>query len=126
MRLILTVIFVLLTGCCNAATFGLHLGTYHFERQYNFNEFNPGVYVEHNKIVTGAYLNSLQKVSIYSGYKLEISKIDVILGAVTGYGGIKPMVVPSYKFDNGVRVSLIPKSPGVKNSSGGFHVSYEF
>ena len=110
---------------CTALAIGLHLGTYHFDRKAGFNNANPGIYANCDNIVAGVYYNSLRKPSVYAGYAFHLGPVDVLVGAVSGYTAnhLTPMVIPSYRFTNGVRINLIPKA--VKHG-GGVHLSYEF
>ena len=104
---------------CATLTLGLHLATAHF--QPGFQDANPGVYARCDSVVAGVYANSVGRTSAYAAYVVPAGPFEVAVGVVSGYG--KPavlLVLPSYRFDNGLRVSLIPKR------TGGVHFSYEF
>jgi hypothetical protein len=110
---------------CTALAIGLHLGTYHFDASKGYNDFNPGAYVVCDGWTSGAYRNSERKPSVYAGKTFAFSGFDVTIGAVTGYrrAALTPMLVPSHKFENGVRLSLLlPAEKG----GGGVHLSWEF
>lgn len=114
---------------CTALVIGMHIGTYHFDRKANFNEANPGIYANCDNIVAGVYYNSLRKASGYAGYTFHLGPVDVMVGAATGYenqhgnGPLAPMIIPSVKLGQHVRVNLIPLT--VKRG-GGVHLSYDF
>ena len=91
------------------------LRTYHYNRYYlwnlernQFNEFNPGVLVYHNKedwkLGGGIILNSYHRVSYLVGVGKDVSpKISLVGGLITGYGNtdvdksLLPMVMGTYK-----------------------------
>lgn len=112
---------------CTALAIGLHIGTYHFDRSKDYNEFNPGIYAVCDGWTAGAYYNSERKASIYAGRTFErvLGPIDITLGAVAGYrrAPLAPMVVPSYKIDGGPRMSLLLP---LEKGGGGLHLSWEF
>lgn len=110
---------------CTALAIGLHIGTYHFDRSKDYNEFNPGIYAVCDGWTAGAYHNSERKVSVYAGRTFDVGPIDVTLGAVAGYrrAPLVPMVVPSYKIKDGPRVSLLLP---LEKGGGGLHLSWEF
>jgi hypothetical protein len=111
---------------CAAIAIGIHLGTYHFERDHHYNEFNPGAYAACDGYVVGVYQNSVRKTSTYVGYQFSnvLGPINIVTGVVTGYklAPVVPMIIPTVKWDN-IRVSFIPP---IKNVSGGIHLSMEF
>lgn len=110
---------------CTALAIGLHIGTYHFDRSKDYNEFNPGVYALCDGWTAGAYHNSERRVSVYAGRTFDVGPVDVTLGAVTGYSRapLVPLVVPSYKIRGGPRVSLLLP---LEKGGGGLHLSWEF
>jgi hypothetical protein len=90
--------------------YGLHVLSFHKPGSH-MQTITPGAYALHTSGVTlGAYRNSLGKFSSYAGYSTKY----LTLGVVTGYPRAKLllMVVPSYKFESGYRVSLIPNPWG--------------
>lgn len=115
-----------------AGEWGLHLGTYHFDRDKSYQEVNPGLYTLQTdsagrRWITGAYLNSIKRPSVYFGRVVtfpEGSGVDWALGGVTGYyAPILPLVVPSMRFAGHWRASLLLP---VDKHGGGLHLSYEF
>ena len=109
---------------CTALAIGLHLGTYHFDASKGYNDFNPGAYVVCDGWTAGAYRNSERKPSLYVGKTFRYG-VDITIGAVTGYkrAPLTPLLVPSYKLENGARLSLLlPAEKG----GGGVHLSWEF
>lgn len=113
---------------CDEAVVGVHIGTYHLNREYKFNEFNPGVYGMCNRWTAGVYHNSEGRTSVYGGYTFSVRFVDITVGAVTGYSkGTMPLIVPSVKLPfGGVRIAFIPKTPGVQRSSAGIHLMKDF
>ena len=101
-----------LTHKAEAQTYGLHLISVH-KPGAHMNTVTPGAYVLFDSGVTlGAYRNSESKFSTYAGYTMG-ENWQLTLGAVTGYNRpLLPMLVPSYRFQNGLRVSLIPNPFG--------------
>lgn len=75
--------------CANAepVVVGLHLGSVHVPHRIDQRNVNPGAYVRFgNGLTLGAYRNTLGRESVYAGYTFNvIGRIDLTLGAVTGY-----------------------------------------
>lgn len=111
---------------CAAVAIGIHLATYHFDRDANYNEFNPGAYVACDEYVAGVYYNSEKRTSVYVGYQFVnvLGPIDIIVGVVTGYerANVAPLLLPSVKWNN-VRLSIVPP---VKDIPSALHLSLEF
>lgn len=110
--------------CCIAL--GLHIGTWHTDRDRGLRDFNPGIYARVDRWQFGLYHNSQRAQSLYASYAFPLSRRWAIhVGAVTGYdhARIAPAVVLSYSFDGGVRLVGIPSTP---KNSGGVHLAYEF
>jgi len=99
---------------------GLHLATYHFDRNEGLNEINPGAYVSCNDFVVGTYRNSNDNQSSYVGYTIHKWNIDFLVGGIAGYENkIVPAILPSYKYKS-VRFTIIPAyQPGI-------HISIEY
>lgn len=93
---------------------GLHLMSLH--AQPGMETVTPGVYARYEP--TGATLgllrNSEGRASVYAGLTLQRAPLAVTLGAVTGYqrASVLPLVVPSVRFDGGLRLSVIPNPFG--------------
>lgn len=127
--LTLGVLLLLATGETKAeTTYGLHLGTYHADRQAGYQEFNPGIYVVQDSITAGVYYNSEKKISTYVGYSFQYNNFSLTVGGVTGYGsGIRPMLVPSYKIPGtSFRVAYLPQVPDSEKNTQALHLSMEF
>lgn len=140
-RILVTIVLcvhaAVLGTCAHAQpiTVGVHIGSLHFPNR-DFNNVNPGLYVRDRDWQAGAYLNSYRHTTAYAGYvwKLKevwgpLRKYEMFTGGATGYGDvwsngpIAPMVVFSYRFETGLRLSLIPPTP---KNSGVLHLSKEF
>lgn len=72
----------------------LHVGL-----ENNYNQRHPYVMCENENVIGGVYYNSLDKLSIVGGYKIQLSDdLTVDVGAVTGYVyDVVPMVRLRYK-----------------------------
>lgn len=114
---------------------GVNLGSAHSEPGYN--NVNPGIYaVTDSGVAFGAYRNSVNKTSVWAGYRLESAPLGpfraaLLVGGVTGYSGalFSPMVSPSVSATVGAytaRLSYLPRHPTKQNSSDAVHLSVEF
>lgn len=140
-RHVIMVLGMLLASCGAVAPaaadtrVGAHLGSYHFEG--NFNNFNPGVYVYHDGWTAGTYYNSERNQSYYAGYTFEYPLVGpftggLTVGAITGYSraSVMPLAVPSIAWRTSgdsrlaLRVSFVPKVE--KGGSSAVHASIEF
>lgn len=84
----------------------LHLGamSLHLDNDYDYNQSNKLIMVEHESYVAGGFVNSFNDFSFIAGkaFEWESQYIDygVIVGGVTGYEydftykGITPMIAP--------------------------------
>jgi len=124
---------------CLGLTLGVNVGTYHFERQSEHNNINPGLYVScqvspKGSVVLGGYKNSQYNQSYHIGYKYQLWQegshgLDLTTGVVTGYtyAKIVPVLLPGYTFKTSgpatIRISFIP--PIAKKVDGGMHLSFE-
>lgn len=109
-----------------ACIIGLHIGTYHVDRNAGFKEFNPGIYADCGGITVGHYLNSEGGKSDYFGYTAHYG-IDWTIGIVTGYKrGTIPMILPSVKVSRHFRVAVLPPIPNADVNTAAIHVAYEF
>ena len=108
---------------------GVHIGTYHADRDAGYQEFNPGAFAQCRGATVGAYYNSERRVSVYGGRTFEWGYFNVTVGAITGYktGAVLPLVIPGVKLgDSGWRLLLVPPVPGAKNDMTALHVAYTF
>lgn len=124
--IVVVVLAIFLSGCyCKSAKadtkFGVHMGSIHFAGDYN--NFNPGVYVNHDGWTGGVYYNSERRVSAYAGYTFATGPLDWTLGAITGYerARVLPLVAPSVAFnftpEVAGRVVLLPNPFKPKESA---------
>ena len=79
----------------------------------DYNEIHPHVRYNRNNIIAGAYYNSVDKVSLYGGYRFEPTEnIGLELTVVTGYpalGPVVPMGRVTYDFGD-VRTFMAPSA----------------
>jgi hypothetical protein len=121
-------------------TFGIHGVSYH--NGGNYNNITPGLYLERNNFVVGAYHNSLRNTSVYGGYTWTwplppnpvVNAVSFTGGLVTGYqhkrynSDLAVLGATSLRrdLDNGqaLRLSILPLH---KSSSATYvlHLSYE-
>lgn len=116
----------------DSLTLGFHTVSYHTSG--NYNNTNPGVYVEYDGWTAGTYYNSERKQTYYAGYTFAgklVGPLDwgLSVGVATGYSRspVVPMLVPSVRLGVGehaaVRVSAVPPLAG---SAGVVHLSVEY
>lgn len=121
------VLVLAVMGNLHAQTVGMHIGTYHMNRDAGFNEFNPGVYYKHsNGLTAGLYHNSEGRMSIYGGVTAENQYVGATLGVVTGYSQTTPFIIPFVKLPYGYRVAYLPQNPAAKISTQGVHLMKDF
>ncbi|MDE2202698.1 MAG: hypothetical protein KGJ38_08220 [Burkholderiaceae bacterium] len=110
---------------CGALVLGLHLATAHFDTSRRHHNVNPGGYVMCDNVVAGAYVNSHWRNSTYAGYVWHVGRVDIVTGAITGYGrgGPAPLIAPSVLLGGHVRLTLLP--PVKLSDWGGVHLSWE-
>jgi len=79
--------FVLWQGQPKAAELILHTVSYHFDREADYNNFNPGIsYRFDNEVIVGTFYNSIRRESFYAGYRIKLpANFSVVVGGVTGY-----------------------------------------
>lgn len=74
-----------------STTLGIHTFSYH--NAGNYNDTTPGLYLERNQFVMGAYHNSIRNTSVYAGYTWDwplppnpiFQAISFTGGLATGY-----------------------------------------
>lgn len=98
MKTVLALSLALLSGTCNADTFGLHIGSQHYPAK-EWNNSNPGVYYRSDSGLTvGAYYNSHRRPSVYIGQQWSTElwgfEPSIAIGLITGYK-LPVMVAPS-------------------------------
>jgi len=101
------VILLLVSSISHADTIGLHLTSVH--NKTGFNNDNPGIYFRlDNGFTAGTYYNSEYRQSTYIGRTITYKYFEVSYLAINGYQErILPVVVPSRRFGDYGRVSLI-------------------
>jgi hypothetical protein len=110
-------------------TYGVHLGTYHLNREKDFKEFNPGVYISTKDFTIGAYENSRARGVVYAGANAKfLGQIDCLVGLMfSEYKLGEPMIVFSYRVPNTpFRLSYLPSKPKAGYDTQALHLSMEF
>lgn len=107
---------------CNfliGAALSLHIGL-----AEEYNEVHPNARVECGNYISGLYYNSINKVSAYAGWRLDLSEnITAEVGLVDGYDKadtIKPML--KFNYDNYFIMPTFEESSG----RGGVVLGVEF
>jgi hypothetical protein len=123
-----------------STTLGIHTFSYH--NSGNYNDTTPGLYLERNQFVIGAYHNSIRNTSVYAGYTWgwELPRnpvfqaISLTGGLATGYRhkgydrDLSVLAATSLRHDldnrKALRLSLLPLH---KRSPANYvlHLSYE-
>jgi hypothetical protein len=106
---------------CAALVLGLHLATAHVRN--DLQDFNPGVYAKCDNVAVGVYNNSVGRTTVYGGHVSQWGPVEVLAGVATGYGNLRPVLVPSILVGQ-VRIHLL--LPSSKTARGGIHFSWEF
>ena len=96
-----------------------------------YNEVHPHVRIIEDGAIAGAYYNSVDRLSVYAGYRMEFGDAGVEFAAVTGYpayGTVAPFVRGTYDFGDNVRAFVSPavESYGNNNSDIGVVIGVEF
>lgn len=113
----------------HADTWGLHLGSHHFP-DHGMNNFNPGLMYRTDAGWTGgAYLNSIERVTVYGG-RAWGDRAALFLGLGTGYGAkLTVMAVPSLRLTDkravlggALRLNVVPK---YRQHNGAVHLMWE-
>ena len=95
---------------CEAFVLSLGLSA-HIGLENSYNEVHPHIRYRNDGIIAGAYYNSEEQISLYGGYRHELTeKVGVETTLVTGYknyGTIGPMVRATYDTGN-VRTFIAP------------------
>lgn len=116
---------------------GAHLATYHFNREKNYNEFNPGLYASVQKDdwdcnpTSGFFKNSFSRQSIWLGCTFHLTKEKdwrLIIGGATGYKNVKPMYLVQYnkKITNSMFGGVTFMPPADTSGSAGLHLTVEY
>jgi len=116
---------------CKDSRLGLHVGTWHFDRDTKYREFNPGIFASCNNFTAGTYANSEYNQSYYFGYLFEYKVLGLFAGGVTGYSDnlykLQPMLIPSIKVPNTpIRINYLPQQPNKEKNTQGIHITLEY
>ena len=106
-------------------TVGAHALSIHGSSRYE--TLTPGLYVRtESGLTAGVLRNSHGRPGAYAGQTWERNGWALTVGAIAGYERAKllPLVVPSYRFDSGLRVSLLPNP--WERSGTALHFSWEW
>ena len=110
-----------------ACVIGMHVATYHVDRKANYNEANLGTYIECEGWTAGSYRNSEATDSTYGGYTAHWGRFSVTTGLITGYSrGLTPMLIPSVRLTDHVRLAILPPVPKAKVDTSGIHLMVEY
>lgn len=115
----------LLPHPADATTVGIHAVSLHGSRAYE--TVTPGLYVRTDSGVTlGVLRNSHGRMGTYVAQTWERRGWALTVGGITGYerAAVVPLVVPSYRFDSGLRVAVLP-NPWERRGSA-IHFSWEW
>ena len=137
---IVLIVLTLIKAYGQETTLGIHTLSYH--NGGNYNDITPGLYLERNNYVIGAYHNSIRNTSVYGGdtwtWPLPpnpiVNAVSFTGGLVTGYrhkgynSDIAVLAATSIRHDldnrQALRLSILPLH---KRSSATYvlHLSYE-
>ena len=102
--------------------FGIALSL-HVGLKEKYNEIHPFFQWQYERIIAGAYYNSLERTSLYLGYQLEITEyVDLDIGVLSGYRDDPEKLLPMarLKYDNWFVM------PAAEEDNAGLVVGYEF
>jgi len=79
--------------------------TAHLGLAGEYNEIHPHVRYDNNHVIAGAFLNSIDSVSVYVGRRFEHNNFGFELTATTGYNKlIVPQIRGTYNVHNNIRL----------------------
>ena len=107
-----------------ALAFTTHLGL-----SKDYNEIHPHIRFYEDGAIAGAYYNSVERISFYTGYRLEYEEFGAEVAIATGYPGVGP-IAPYIRgtYDTGnIRYFISPaiESYGNNNSDVGVVLGIE-
>lgn len=77
-----------------------------------YNNIHPHLRFHEDGAIAGVYYNSVNRVSVYSGYRVEpIENVGLEFAVVTGYpafGPVAPYIRGTYDFNNNMRIFAAP------------------
>lgn len=107
-----TIIFACASVSASAGNFNVSIDqTIHVGAKGTYNNTHPMIeYESSNSWVTGGYLNSENRLSLYTGKRIYFNKVSVDLGVVTGYKAyaVLPAVQVQYHIDKNFKLFLFP------------------
>jgi hypothetical protein len=86
----------------------------------DYNEVHPHVRFIEDGAIAGAYYNSVERISFYTGYRVEQGPFGAEFALVTGYpdiGPIAPYVRGTYDLNDNVRGFISPAGEYVGEGS---------
>lgn len=98
----------------------MHLG---FEQDYN--SVHPHIRLQQDSLIAGAYYNSEEALSAYSGIKLSNGNWSQEFGIVTGYSNadVLPYLRTTYNFSDNSKIFV---APAFENNNTGIVLGIEF
>lgn len=96
--------------------------TQHFGFSQEYNEVHPHVRWVDDVAISGVYINSLERLSVYTGYRRDLPHdFGIELAVVTGYNdSIVPYVRGTYKD------AFVSPAVDMKTNEVGWVIGYEF
>ena len=85
-----------------------------------YNEVHPHVRFIEDGAIAGAYYNSVDRVSFYTGYRVEQGPFGAEFALVTGYpayGPVAPYIRGTYDLNDNIRGFISPAGEWEGNSS---------
>ena len=92
----------------------------HMGLEGNYNEVHPHVRFYEDGAIAGAYLNSVDRLSIYGGYRLEYGNFGTEITVTTGYpahGTLAPAIRSTYDLGDNVRFFAAPTAEVYTNDT---------
>lgn len=81
----------------------------HLGLSEEYNSIHPHIRLKRDMFISGAYYNSVDNLSVYSGIELESGGYGLEIAAVTGYeDSIIPMVRGTYEFTENTQFFIGP------------------
>jgi hypothetical protein len=113
-------------GIIFALGLSMHVGL-----EGDYNEVHPHVRFIEDGAIAGVYYNSVDRLSVYAGHRVDMGDAGIEFALVTGYpayGTIAPFVRGTYDFGDNVRAFVSPavESYGNNNSDIGVVFGIEF
>jgi len=103
----------------------------HLGMEGDYNEVHPHVRFSEDGFIAGSYYNSMERISVYAGSRVEMGAAGLEFAAVTGYdevAPISPYIRGTYDLGN-VRAFAAPTAEvwnGDTNIGVVFGIEYQF